>query len=76
MLPLPCSEDYIADNKLEFLRNTYNLKVITVLECMWEKAKQIDPDVRVFVSNYAAPERLNPRDSLFGSRTNALKLYH
>ncbi len=29
-----------------------------------------------FMSNYTAPERLNPRDSLFGGRTNALKLYH
>ncbi len=28
------------------------------------------------MSNYSAPERLNPRDSLFGGRTNALKLYH
>ncbi len=65
-----------SDNKLEVLRNTYNLKVITVWECMWEKAKQIDPDVRAFMRNYAAPERLNPRDSLFSGCTNALKLYH
>ncbi len=33
-------------------------------------------DVMAFMSNYDAPERLNPRDSLFGGRTNALKLYH
>ncbi len=28
-----------SDNKLEVLHNAYNLKVITVWECMWEKAK-------------------------------------
>ncbi len=65
-----------SDNKLEVLRNTYNLKVTTVWECMWEKAKQIDPDVRAFMRNHAAPERLNPRDSLFSGCTNALKFYH
>ncbi len=65
-----------SDNKLEVLRDTYNLKVVTIWECMWEKAKQNDPDVMAFMSNYSAPERLNPRDSLFGGRTNALKLYH
>ncbi len=65
-----------SDNKLNVLRNTYNLKVVTIWECMWEKAKQNDPDVMTFMSNYSAPERLNPRDSLFGGRTNALKLYH
>ncbi len=65
-----------SDNKLEDLRNTYNLNVITVWECMWEKAKQNNPEVKAFMSNYTAPERLNPRDSLFGGRTIALKLYH
>ncbi len=65
-----------SDNKLNVLRDTYNLKVVTIWECMWEKAKQNDPDVMAFMSNYSAPERLNPRDSLFGGRTNALKLYH
>ncbi len=43
---------------------------------MWERVKQNDPDVMAFMSNYSTPERLNPRDSLFGGRTNALKLYH
>ncbi len=65
-----------SDNKLNILRDTYNLKVVTIWECMWEKAKQNDCDVMTFMSNYSVPERLNPRDSLFGGRTNALKLYH
>ncbi len=47
-----------------------------IWECQWEKAKQIIPNVRAFMSNYTAPKRLNPRDSLFGGRTNAFKLYH
>lgn len=41
-----------SDNKMEVLRKTYNLKVRTI----WEKAKQNDPDVRAFMSNYTAPE--------------------
>ncbi len=65
-----------TDNKMEVLCKTYNLKVRTMWDCQWKKAKQNDPDVRAFMSNYEAPERLNPRDSLFGGRTNALKLYH
>ncbi len=65
-----------SDNKLKVLRNTYNLKVVAIWECLWEKAKQNNPEVMTFMSNYTAPERLNPRDSLFGGRTNALKLYH
>ncbi len=65
-----------SDNKMDVLRKTYNLKVHTIWDCQWEKAKQNDPDVRAFISNYEAPERLNPRESLFGGRTNALKLYH
>ncbi len=65
-----------SDNKQKVLRNTYNLKVLTIWECDWMKAKQIDPDVRAFMSNYAAPEQLNPRESLFGGCTNALKFYH
>ncbi len=65
-----------TDNKLDILRKSYNLKVFTMWDCQWAKAKQNDPDVMAFMSNYDAPERLNPRDSLFGGRTNALKLYH
>ncbi len=65
-----------TDNRLDVLRKSYNLKVFTMWDCQWTKAKQNDPDVIAFMSNYDAPERLNPRDSLFGGRTNALKLYH
>ncbi len=59
-----------------FWRKSYNLKVFTMWDCQWTKAKQNDPDVIAFMSNYDAPECLNPRDSLFGGRTNALTLYH
>ncbi len=54
-----------SDNKLEVLFNAYNLNVITVWECLWEKAKQNDPEIRAFMSNYTASERLNPRELLF-----------
>ncbi len=32
-----------------------------------DKGQTNDPDVIAFMSNYDAPERLNPRDSLFGA---------
>ncbi len=38
--------------------------------------KKTDPSVIEFMTGYSAPERLNPRDTLFGGRTNAYKLYH
>ncbi|XP_052426447.1 uncharacterized protein LOC127968976 [Carassius gibelio] len=65
-----------SDNKLNVLRNTYNLKVHKIWECQWESAKQNDPNVIAFMSNYNAPARLNPRQALYGGRTNALRLYH
>lgn len=65
-----------SDNKMDVLHNTYNLKVHEIWECQWDKAKQNDPDVRAFMTNYTAHARLNLRDALFGGRTNAFKLYH
>ncbi len=38
--------------------------------------KQTDPSVMEFMSTYSVPERLKPREALFGGRTNTYKLYH
>ncbi len=64
------------DNKVEILQNAYNLKIEILWECEWAKMKQTDPSVMEFMSTYSAPERLKPREALFGGRTNAYKLYH
>ena len=52
----------------------YNLKVMW--ECEWTKEKKTNPDIQEFVQHLHIQEPLNPRDSFFGGRTNAIKLYH
>ncbi|XP_051743104.1 uncharacterized protein LOC127508773 isoform X2 [Ctenopharyngodon idella] len=64
------------DDKVDILRNAYGLQIEVLWECEWEKMKRTDPSVMEFMSTYSAPERLRPRDALFGGRTNAYKLYH
>ncbi|XP_067306560.1 uncharacterized protein [Pseudorasbora parva] len=64
------------DEKIEILQNSYGLQIEVLWECEWGKLKKTDPDVMEFMSTYTAPERLKPRDALFGGRTNAYKLYH
>ncbi|XP_065122769.2 uncharacterized protein [Paramisgurnus dabryanus] len=64
------------DEKVDILQNAYGLKIEVMWECEWTKMKRDDPSVKEFMSTYSAPERLKPRDALFGGRTNAYKLYH
>nr|XP_055068853.1 uncharacterized protein LOC129450248 [Misgurnus anguillicaudatus] len=62
--------------KMEVLEKGYGLNVEVMWECEWNAAKRTDPDVIAFMATYTHPERLKPRDALFGGRTNAYKLYH
>ena len=64
------------DDKIEILRNAYGLQIEVLWECEWNRMKKTDPSVIEFMADYSAPERLNPRDALYGGRTNAYKLYH
>ncbi|KAL0149348.1 hypothetical protein M9458_055386 [Cirrhinus mrigala] len=64
------------DDKLEILKHAYGLQTEVQWECSWTRAKQSNANVIAFMSTYKHPERLNPRDALFGGRTNAFKLYH
>ena len=45
-------------------------------ECDFNKDIQSDTDLGEFVKNTDVQERLHPRDSFFGGRTNASKLHH
>ncbi|KAF8794344.1 hypothetical protein HNY73_002335 [Argiope bruennichi] len=51
----------------------------TVVE-MWEheflRRKKEDPNLQSFLTTHTFQDRLNPRDSFFGGRTNAIKLHH
>ncbi|XP_053481752.1 uncharacterized protein LOC128608210 [Ictalurus furcatus] len=64
------------DDKVEILEKAYGLDVEVMWECDWNNAKQNDVAVMAFMSTYIHPERLKPRNALFGGRTNAYKLYH
>lgn len=65
-----------TDHKLETLEKIHGLNVEYIWVCEWADAKNNDPAVITFMQTYSATKRLNPRDALFGGRTNALKLHH
>lgn len=65
-----------VDDKFEILERAYNLQLQYICKCDWTLAKQTDADVMDFMSTYTHPERLKPRNALFGGCTNAYKLYH
>ena len=48
--------------------------------CVWEHEfydqMRNDADMKEYVSKLEITDRLRPRDSFFGGRTNAIKLYH
>lgn len=51
--------------------------IVSIWECEYDRQMKIDRDFRVSCSQYTPRARLNPRDSLYGGRTNALRLeYH
>ena len=49
-------------------------------KCIWEhefnRQLKNDADMREYISNLDITDRLNPRDSFYGGRTNAIKLFH
>lgn len=80
---LRCSHSVVRkrhDQRMHYLRNVLskNFKDFTVCE-IWEHEWKIlaaTEDVQKILSQCKVSEPLNPRDSLFGGRTNAFKLYH
>lgn len=64
------------DDKVAYLTKTCGFVVEVMWECEWARAKLSDPKVMGFMETYIHPERLKPRDSLFGGRTNAYNLYY
>ena len=60
--------------KDELLRHGYKVK--EMWSCEWDQYKRENAECKNFVSKLEFTEPLNPRDSFFGGRTNAYKLYH
>ncbi|XP_035239706.1 uncharacterized protein LOC118208867 isoform X1 [Anguilla anguilla] len=63
-----------SQEKIDILRSTYNLHVVVLWEHEWVRLKKESPEVQTFLLCSDYPERLEPRDALFGGRTNALRL--
>ena len=60
--------------KLEALKEQHNVHVQYIWECEWNRLKNTSADVKAFLKTFGSPERLDPRDALFGGRTNAIHL--
>ena len=61
--------------KTEYLkRNGYN--VVEMWECALNRELEEDEDMKRYFDHYHLTEPLEPRDALYGGRTNASKLYH
>lgn len=50
-------------------------RVIEMWEHDFQRQKKNDEDLKSFIASHTLQDRLNPRDSFFGGRTNTLKLY-
>ncbi|XP_060731092.1 uncharacterized protein LOC132848976 [Tachysurus vachellii] len=62
--------------KIKYLQDTHNLHVKTLWEHEWREMKENDERVINFLKELDFPKRLNPRDALYGGRTNALHLHY
>jgi hypothetical protein len=73
-----CTMGAVYDNTMERVAALKNegYNVVTVWECEFENTLKTDEVVRGLVDSFDIRPPLNPRDALFGGRTNAIKLYH
>ena len=51
-------------------------RYVCIWEHQWSKIVREDSEVRDIVANLDVQERLDPRESFFGGRTNAAKLHY
>lgn len=57
----------------EIRRKGFNL--VEIWEHEFRKMKGENPDLTAFMNNHDICDRLDPRDSFFGGRTNAVQLF-
>ena len=62
----------LIDDKRVVARG-YN--IVEIWECEWQARKETDVDVADFIARLALQDPLDPRDTFYGSCTNAIKLY-
>lgn len=79
----PCSNKTMAElyarheKRINFIINFIkDVQLIQIWECEWDEMFKNDENIRIICENSEYQLPLNPRESLFGGRTNAIKLYH
>ncbi|XP_035234161.1 uncharacterized protein LOC118205994 [Stegodyphus dumicola] len=55
---------------------TQGFHVIEMWKHEFQREKEENPDLQAFLDQHHLRDPLNPRESFFGGRTNALKLFH
>lgn len=59
-------------SKVNDLKDGHGHEVELMGECEWLKRKKDDSSIQTFLQGYRKPERMDPRQALFGGRTNAM----
>ena len=70
------SELYTLTMKKKHFLISQGYRYICIWECEYNQQVQADPVMKHFVNNLDVQPRLHPRDSFFGGRTNAAKLFY
>jgi len=60
--------------RVEYLKSQINL--IELWECEYNEMTRKDEEFKKFIENEKLEDPINPRDALYGGRTNAYKLHH
>ena len=61
--------------RIEFLKKHCS-RVVEMWECEWDGLVSSNVQVKAFVKQNPIRSTINPREALFGGRTNAAKLFH
>ena len=70
------SELYTLTMKKKQFLISQGYRYICIWECEYNQQLQVDPVMKHYVNSLDLQPRLHPRDSFFGGRTNAAKLYY
>jgi hypothetical protein len=64
-----------TEKRLDYLRTELKLTVHVVWECQFTKLLKENPDLQALALELDLQPRLDPRNSFYGGRTNAVKLF-
>ena len=62
-------------DRIQFIKRNVT-QLVEIWECEWDRLVKLNDEVRAFVNQQPTREAINPREALYGGRTNAAKLYH